>query len=152
MIAVVRIKGRVGVNRDIEKTLHLLRLRKKHACVILPNSEEVIGMLNKVQHYVTWGEINEETLVNLLKKRGRIAGNKRLTDEYLKSKIGKNIEEVAKDVLAGNLKLKDIPGVKPFFRLKPPTRGFRDLKKPFSMGGDYGYRGEHINELLKRMI
>ncbi len=152
MIAVVRIKGRVGVNRDIEKTLHLLRLRKKHACVILPNSEEVIGMLNKVQHYVTWGEINEETLVNLLKKRGRIAGNKRLTDEYLKSKIGKNIEEVAKEVLAGNLKLKDIPGVKPFFRLKPPTRGFRDLKKPFSMGGDYGYRGEHINELLKRMI
>ena len=90
--------------------------------------------------------------MNLLKKRGRIAGNKRLTDEYLKSKIGKNIEEVAKDVLAGNLKLKDIPGVKPFFRLKPPTRGFRDLKKPFSMGGDYGYRGEHINELLKRMI
>ncbi len=152
MIAVVRIKGRVGVNRDIEKTLHLLRLRKKHACVILPNSEEVVGMLNKVQHYVTWGEINEETLIELLKKRGRIAGNKRLTDEYLKDKVGKDIAGVAKEILAGNLKLKDIPGVKPFFRLKPPTKGFRDLKKPFSMGGDYGYRGEHINELLKRMI
>jgi len=152
VIAVVRIKGKVGVNRDVEKTLHLLRLRKKHACVVLPKTDEVIGMLDKVQHFVTWGEINEETLSELLKKRGRIAGNKRLTDDYLKEKIGKDISEFAKEVISGKTKLKDVPGVKPFFRLKPPTKGFKDLKKPFSMGGDYGYRGEHINELLKRMI
>ena len=152
MIAVIRIKGKVGVNREIEKTLNLLRLRRKHTCAILPNDKEVIGMLNKVQHFITWGDINEDTLIELLKKRGRIVGNKRLTDEYLRDKLNKDISGLAKELIEGKIKLKDIPGVKPFFRLKPPTKGFKDLKKPFSMGGDFGYRGDKINDLLKRMI
>ncbi len=152
MIAVVRIRGKIGINRDIERTLYLLRLRKKNHCVILNLNKNVVGMLNKIKHYVTWGEINKEILEELLKKRGRIAGNKRLTEEYLKQKINMGFDEFSKKLIEGKIKLTDVPGIKPFFRLKPPTKGFKNTKKEFSLGGDLGYRGKEINELLKRMI
>jgi large subunit ribosomal protein L30 len=37
------------------------------------------------------------------------------------------------------------------FRLHPPSRGLRSVKLHFPKG-DLGYRGEKINELLKRMV
>ena len=152
MIAVVRVRGKIGIKRDIERTLHLLRLRKKNHCVILNLDKNIVGMLNKIKHYVTWGEIDKETLIQLLKKRGRIAGNKRLTDEYLKEKLNMDFDQLAEKMIEGKISLKDIPGIKPFFRLKPPTKGFKNTKKDYSLGGDLGYRGKDINELLKRMI
>ena len=38
------------------------------------------------------------------------------------------------------------------FRLPNPKKGFKSIKKGFNQGGDLGYRGEKINELLKRVI
>jgi large subunit ribosomal protein L30 len=37
--------------------------------------------------------------------------------------------------------------------LHPPTKGFKGkIKKSYSAGGELGYRGEKINELIKRMV
>ncbi|MCD6576360.1 MAG: 50S ribosomal protein L30 [Nanoarchaeota archaeon] len=153
-IAVIRIKGKVNVKKEVEKTLQLLRLYRKHHCTIMPNRKEIIGMLKKVDRYITWGEIDENILKQLLEKRGRLPGNKKLTQEYIKEKTGKNVEDVAKEIVDGKMTLKDIPGLKQFFRLKPPTKGFerKGMKKPFSLGGVFGYRGKNINSLLERMI
>jgi len=35
MIAVVRIKGRVGLSEKINETLDRLRIRKKYSCIVL---------------------------------------------------------------------------------------------------------------------
>ena len=45
-------------------------------------------------------------------------------------------------------------GEKKFYRLQPPRKGFgrKGVKVPFTIGGGVGYRGEAINDLLKRMI
>ncbi|HNR25150.1 MAG TPA: 50S ribosomal protein L30, partial [Methanobacteriaceae archaeon] len=43
-------------------------------------------------------------------------------------------------------------GLKPVFRLHPPRKGYKDIKKAFNEGGTLGYRGEDINHLLKRMV
>ena len=41
----------------------------------------------------------------------------------------------------------------PVFRLHPPRGGFKgSTKKPYSDGGELGYRGPAINELIRRMI
>ncbi|MCD6547432.1 MAG: 50S ribosomal protein L30 [Nanoarchaeota archaeon] len=151
MFAVVRIKGRVNVRKDIEKTLNLMRLYKKHCCVILPPKKDVLGMIQKVERYVTWGEINADTLSKLLEKRGRLPGNKRLTEDYVKEKTGKSIKQIAEEIIEKQ-KFDLIPGVKKFFRLKPPTKGLESIKKPYSLGGALGYRGKSINDLIKRMI
>jgi large subunit ribosomal protein L30 len=36
--------------------------------------------------------------------------------------------------------------------LHPPRGGFRSVKRPYGNGGDLGYRGEKINELIRRML
>jgi large subunit ribosomal protein L30 len=39
------------------------------------------------------------------------------------------------------------------FRLHPPSKGFKGkIKRGYGSGGELGYRGEKINELLRRML
>ena len=44
--------------------------------------------------------------------------------------------------------------VKKCFRLNPPKGGFerKGIKIPFSVGGALGYRGDKINDLIKKMF
>ena len=58
---------------------------------------------------------------------------------------------LAKALHKGELSLKEIPNMKRFFRLHPARKGFKAIKKGFAEGGDVGYRGEAINELIVRM-
>ena len=150
MFAVIRIRGRVGVRREIEDTLKLLRLNRINNCVLVENSPSFRGMLEKAKDFITWGEINRETLIKLLKKRLRLKGNKRVKEEDLK-KVGINSFEELADALLGGKKLKEFEIFNQVFRLTPPKHGFKSVKKHWPKG-DLGYRGEAINELLERMI
>jgi len=152
-LAVIRIRGTVDVDPDSEYTLRLLRLVKKFHAVIVDDNEVYKGMLRKVQSYVTWGEIDKDTLALLLKKRGRVVGDKRLSEEFLRKYGFDNVEELAQALLEGKVSLKDLPGLKPVFRLHPPKGGFKgSIRKQYGNNGELGYRGKAINELLKRMI
>ncbi len=154
LFGVIRLKGKANLKKEVRDTFKYLRLYRKNHCTIIPPSKENIGMLRKIERYVTWGEINPETLSLLLQKRAKLPGNKKLTEEYLKDKFGKSFDKLANELLNNELKIKEIPGVKPFFRLKPPRKGFeiKGTKLPYSVGGSFGYRGKDINTLLKRMI
>ncbi len=157
LYAVIRLRGIPDTPYDIEYTLKLLRLHKKfHCTLIYSNNPGVENMLLKVKDWITWGEIDKETLIELLKRRGRLPGNKPLTDEYVKTrlKLSGGIEELADKLLKGDLKINKLTNlIKPVFRLHPPKGGFKGtIKKPFGTGGETGYRGEKINELLKKMI
>jgi len=153
-IAVIRIRGIIGLKQEIKDTFKMLHLYKKNNCTIIPNTKDYIGMLKKIKDYATWGEINSETFKLLLEKRGRLPGNKLLTEDYLKQKLNLNFETFTKDFFEFKKKLKDIPGLKLFFRLSPPKKGFekKGIKTPFSMGGVLGYRKEKINDLIQMMI
>lgn len=72
MIAVIRIKGMIGIRKDVAETLHRLRLRKKYVCVVLEKpTKEQLGMLKKVKDFVAYGEIDAETYKELKDKRGQ---------------------------------------------------------------------------------
>ena len=154
LLIVVRVRGPAKVNSRINDTMKMLRLYKVNNCIIVENNPNYIGMIEKIKDYVTWGELDLDTFKVLLQKRGRLAGNKILNNEYLMSKLKTTIEEFSKEVFSGKKKLKDIPGLKGFFRLNPPIKGYEPsgIKKPYSMGGALGYRKENINELIRRMI
>tara|TARA_Y100000310_G_C20702941_1_gene831751 strand:+ start:2408 stop:2896 length:489 start_codon:yes stop_codon:yes gene_type:complete len=153
-IAVIRIKGKPGLNYDLKNTFNKLRLYNKNTCVVVPNTPTFVGMINKIKNLSTWGEINEKTFKELLEKRGKIPGKKMLTDDYMKSKTKKGIAEFSKDFIEFKTNIKDVPGLKPFFKLNPPRGGFerKGIKSQFSQGGVLGYRKDKINELLERMI
>jgi large subunit ribosomal protein L30 len=141
MIAVIRLRGSVGVRRSIALTLELLRISRVNHCVVLKDSKEVRGMLEKARDYTTFGEVDEKLLKEMVEKRGRKKGGKRL-DKKDAAKMIKLLGDGKKLVEAG---------FKPVFRLKPPRKGLKSKKKHYPQG-DLGYRGKAINDLLERMI
>ncbi len=151
-IGIIQIRGSINTNKEERDTLRMLNLFKKHNCSIFDKNPVVEGMLKKVKHLITWGEIDKDTLKELILKRGEIAKGKKITEDYIKKKVG-DLDKFLDEVLNGKKSLKDL-GIKPFFRLAPPKKGFERLgiKKSFNKGGALGYRGEKINDLIKRMI
>ena len=140
-ICLIRIRGEVGLNRDVNETLDRLRLRKKYSCIVMINPrEEQLGMIKKVKDFVAFGKINAEMFEKLIEKRGQLLDKKK--------KI--NAKEIVKELEKGK-KYEEL-NLKPFFRLHPP-RGGIDSKKHFGVNkGVLGNHAEKINELLERML
>ena len=153
-IAIVRIRGKNHIQKTVADTLKMLRLYKPNGCVVVPNSPVYLGMIKKAKDYITWGEIDKETFKKMLTERGKVIGDKPVTEEYMKEKVKKGFEEFTEEYFSDKIELKDIPGFKTFFRLCPPSKGYerKGIKKPFSLGGALGYRKEKINDLIKRML
>lgn len=59
-LALILIRGTVNVQQPIKDTLTMLRLRKKHVCIILPDTPTVRGMIRQVKDLITWGTIDAE--------------------------------------------------------------------------------------------
>jgi large subunit ribosomal protein L30 len=151
--AVVRVRGTVNIKPDIKKTMQLLRLTRANHCVLLEENVVHKGMLQVVKDYTTWGEINKETLTKLLSARGKLSGDKPLTEEYLKKATSYHtFEKLAEAILENKVNYTKLPDVKPVFRLNPPKKGHRTVKRSFVNKGSLGYRKEHINTLIERML
>ena len=152
-IAVVRIRGTISASRNVRETLQMINLKRNNYAVLIDNRPSFLGMIKTAQNFITWGEISKETVDMLIKKKGRLAGNKKLTDDYAQ-KIGyKSLEELAEAIFNCRAGYWKLPNVQPVFKLHPPTKGFKGkIKKSYGMGGELGYRGEKINELIKRML
>jgi large subunit ribosomal protein L30 len=152
MWAVIRIRSSIGLRREIEDTLKMLRLDAVNNCVVVPENENFKGMAQKCKDVCTWGVVDKETLAALLKKRMRLHGDKRIDEKILKE-VTKfdSFEKFAEALIAGKIKLKDFDKIRPVFRLTPPSKGFKSVKEHYP-AGDLGYRGKEINELLERMM
>jgi large subunit ribosomal protein L30 len=152
-LAVVKVRGTIRAQRETRETLDMLRIGRTNHAVLVDNRPAVMGMLKRVQNYVTWGEVSKETVALLLQKRGRLAGGKKLTDEYAQKVGYKSLSELAEAVAGCKVEPRKLPDMQPVFKLHPPTKGFKGkTKKSYGAGGETGYRGEGINELVKRMV
>ncbi|NPD87159.1 MAG: 50S ribosomal protein L30 [Asgard group archaeon] len=152
LLAVIRLKGQINVNYKIQATLDMLNVRRTNYMTLIPNTPTYLGMLKKAQNFITWGEISQDILKHVLEKRGEIAGRKKLTNKHLKEHTEySTIIELSKALHKGEVTIGDIPELKKFFRLHPARKGYRGIKKGFAEGGEVGYRGKAINELIVRM-
>ncbi|MFW3145253.1 MAG: 50S ribosomal protein L30 [Thermoplasmatota archaeon] len=152
--AVVRVRGGIRMKPDIKETLRLLRLNRVNHCVVIPETPEYAGMLRKAKDYVTWGEVDPESMETLLKERAELGGSGRLDDSFVKKNTPfKDLKELSSAVSEGKFDHRKIEGLNPLFRLSPPNKGgYEGIKRSYTMGGALGYRGKEINGLLKRMI
>ncbi len=150
---VIRVRGIPDVNRDIEHTMDLLGLNRVNHAVVVPETDSIKGMLQKAKDYVTWGEIDQETLAAMIRARGRVAGDSPVTDDFLKEKSEfATVDDMAKAIIENDYRMKDVEGAKPVFRLHPPVKGYEGNKRSFQNGGALGYRGAKINDLVNRML
>lgn len=141
MYAIIRLRGSINLRDEVIDTFKMMRMHRKMHCVVLKETPIVKGMLQKVKDWATWGEVDEKVLQHLVEKRGRKMGDARLSKEDAASVI-KLLKEKGK-----------VPeGIKPVFRLSPPSKGFKKSIKQHYPKGELGYRGKEINALLKRMI
>ena len=140
MIAVIRIHGRVGLNRDINETLNRMGIMQKYACVVIPDTKVNLGMVKKVANFVAFGEIDDGTFKELIEKRGKSIGNKKID-------ASKVVEEIKK-----GKKYSEV-GLKKFFRLHPARKGI-DAKKHFgeTKKAVLGNNKDKINDLIRRML
>jgi len=152
-LVAIRVRGLSDVSREMKETLQILRLNQNCHAVLIDDRPSNMGMLRKVRNYATWGEISKENVALLLRKRGRLVGDKKLTDEHVKEIGYKSVDDLAEAVYELEVSYNDLPKVKPVFRLHPPRKGFkRKTKKSYAAGGVTGYSGDAINNLIKRMI
>lgn len=112
-LAVILIRSNIGSSQEVKDTLKMLNFRRKNNCIVLEKKPELEGMIKKIKDIVTWGEVSEETLKEMEKRK--------------KGKV---------------------------YHLHPPRRGYgrKGIKVPFKVGGGLGYRGDKINDLIKRML
>ena len=140
-IAIVRVRGLTGLQKEVKATLNMLKLHNKNYCVVVEDTPMNMGMIKKVRDFVTFGEIDDETFKELVSRRG---------EEY------KGREKDAKGKIEYKGKYIEIDGkkYKKYFRLGPPRKGYgrKGIKRPFSRKGALGNRAEKINDLLRRMI
>lgn len=114
-LAVVRVRGNAAVPEKLERVLNLLNLGTRNHCVVLDDNKTNKGMIQKAQNFVTWGEVDDET-IKLLEDKKR--------------------------------------GDSKSYNLSPPEKGFEmgGVGRRWKEGGALGYRGEKINELVRRML
>jgi len=152
-IAVIRMRGTVKIKNDIRDTLAMLRLNRVNHCVLIKESPQYLGMLQKTKDYVTWGTVDRGTAARLIAKRGRLVGGVPIDDAAVKA-MGpyKSVEELALAVADGKAEWGKVEGTVPVFRLHPPRKGHEGMKRSWQAGGALGNRGAEINALIEKML
>lgn len=151
--AIIRLKGHRRIRAQVHDTMQSLRLTRSNHCVILPMTPQVAGQIQNAKDYITYGTLEAPDIAALIRARGRLEGDKPVTDAVIAqgSKF-KSVDEFAKAIAAGQAKYSDLKAVTPLFRLHPPRKGLRSLKRSVQAHGDLGDRGPAVKELIERMI
>jgi large subunit ribosomal protein L7e len=138
--------------------LKKLRLGKLHFCVFLKHDAESAPLMAAAEPYVTFGVPTEETITKLI----RIHGSTYLSKKRKTLKDNSVIEKVlgVKGILCVEDLIYEISNGTELFRtssrflnpflLNAPQHTFAK-KNSFQRGGDYGDRGDKINELVEQM-
>src|SRR3972149_4733270 len=70
MLAILRVRGRIGVREDAKITMHMTGFEKKHSLAIIAPTPSVMGMVKRSKDYLTWGEVSQKTVDLLKEKKG----------------------------------------------------------------------------------
>jgi large subunit ribosomal protein L30 len=69
-LCAIFIRSPVGIRKDIKDTLRMLSLTKKNACIVVPDTPQYRGMIEKVKDFIAYGTISPEAYAELQQKRG----------------------------------------------------------------------------------
>lgn len=149
---VVRIKGQADVPYWASYTMSLMKLDKKYRATILPAKENTLGMLNKIKHYVSWTELDFELARDLLDKKARTSGYRKVTQDDLEGLGFADISKLAESLSNGQTSLSKLRPLKPWFALAPPRYGFkRSTKRLYGQKGILG-SNKDLGQIVRRMM
>ena len=71
-IAVMRIAGRVNLDRDNVETFNRMKLGKKLTCTFVEETDEVkMGMVKKMATFISFGTVDKKLMDEVIAKRGQ---------------------------------------------------------------------------------
>ena len=137
MIAVIRIAGQAGIRTDVEETLKRLNIHRKLTCTLVDSKDNKFNMVKSVRDFVTYGEISDELVKQIILNRGETLEGKKIAE--------KDVVKIIEGIKKGDWKIKK------FFRLHPPRGSF---KKSTKIAYPKGILGENkdIAKLIERML
>jgi large subunit ribosomal protein L30 len=151
-LLVIRLRGTVNMYHDVAASHERLGLLRRYAATIVPSTDDYIGLLRKASAFVAWSEVDKGVIASILKARGELQGAKRIDADWLKARGFKDVDDLAAKVADGSVDLRHLEGLKPFFRLHPPLKGFkRSTIKHYGAGGMLAQNPE-LPKLVERMI
>ncbi|KAH0790707.1 60S ribosomal protein L7-2 [Histomonas meleagridis] len=157
---VIRIRGLNGIDPRTRKILQLFRLRQRLNAVFIRINKATLEMLKRVESYVAYGYPSPEVVRQLIFKRGYAAVNgQRLpltTNDIVYATLGKfgieSVEDVAHEIYTCGPNFTVANRFLWPFQLNTPKGGFRQPRRHYVEGGDYGNRENLIDNLVLRMI
>lgn len=148
---VVRMRGTVNVPYWANTTLQSLNLVKKFRATIVPESDEYSGMLNRIRQLVAWCRVDNETVKDLLDKKGRKTASQPLKMTDLPKEYD-SLDKLASDIANDAVVFSRLNGIKPWFALNPPRGGFKkSIKKQVPQNGILG-ENKLLIDLVKKMM
>ena len=152
LLLVVNLHGKINSSGPVRKALSELKVERKFSASLVPDDPATVGMLKLCKDYVAWAPTDAKLIAILLEKRGMVSEKARLDAHALTAMGFKKHEELAEKMLKEQLRLSQVRGVRPFFRLSPPKGGFRSsLRKQFSEKGVLG-NNPKLPDIVRRMV
>lgn len=152
LLLVVNLHGKINSSAPVRKALLELKVERKFSASVVTDDPATLGMLKLCKDYVTWAPTDAGLLTTLLEKRGMVSSTAKLDGAALMAMGFKRHEELAEKMIQEQLRLSQVQGVRPFFRLAPPKGGFKEsLRKQFSEKGTLG-RNPKLSDLVRRMV
>ena len=148
---VVRMRGTVNVPYWANTTLQSLNLVKKFRATIVPESDEYSGMLDRIRQLVAWCRVDNETVKDLLDKKGRKTASQPLKKTDLPKEYD-SLDKLASDIANDAVIFSRLNGIKPWFALNPPRGGFKkSIKKQVPQNGMLG-ENKLLIDLVNKMM
>lgn len=163
LVFVVRIREPNGMPRNVKKALTTLRLKSVNEGVFCCYDNSTRKKLQLVEPWVTYGIPSKVMVADLIRRRGHgwIDGERiPLKDNTIvENALGEktNGAVICVDDLIHELYSvgDEFAKVKSFlwtFQLAAPRSKFQKEKLDFKDGGDYGDRGEMMDDLIRQML
>ncbi|XP_036346169.1 60S ribosomal protein L7-like [Rhagoletis pomonella] len=161
LLLVMRHAGKKIFDPTTDKIFNTLHMPNRHNAVFLKNDKETQILLKVIEPFVIYGYPSLSTIRELLFKRGFARVNIRktpiqsntLVEEHLGDKGIICLEDIIHEIYTVG---PNFDAVKEFlcsFMLSSPREGWKKkVSVPYKRGGEYGDRGDAINELIMRCI
>jgi len=151
-LLVVNLRGLVNTRTPVRTTLEQLSIARRFNATIVPDDEVHQGMLRLAKEHVAWCKLGAETAEKLLKSRSEKSTGRRFEESDLAGKDFNSFSGIAHALESGELKLGNLGGLRPFFRLSPPKGGFKkSTRRQHAAGGVLG-KNDDLPKLVERML
>ncbi|XP_013102358.1 uncharacterized protein LOC106083704 [Stomoxys calcitrans] len=161
LLLVMRHAGKKIFDETTNKIMKTLHMTNRHNAVFLENTKENQILLKVIEPFVVYGYPNIATIRELIFKKGfaRIDGKKTpiqsntMIEEQLGDKGIICLEDIIHEIFTVGPNFADVQNFLCSFLLSGPRDGWKNkVSVSYKRGGEYGDRGNGINELISRCI